>query len=214
MIINDVVTGIVAIIIGYFLGSIPSAYIAGRLIKKQDIRKMGGGNVGARNTFHEVGKVTGLTVGVLDITKGAAAIAIAMYLLDAGLIFVLATGLAAVAGHIWSLYLKFTGGNGLATTVGVFTVLLPWEILIALGIALVLVLFTRNPILSVNLSLISVPVSSRFLEGTWDYTIFSLILMVVMVMHFLPTIRNAVLGAGTRENFVNDLLRRNRTKGE
>jgi len=214
MIINDVVTGIIAIIIGYLLGSIPSAYIAGRLLKKQDIRKMGGGNVGARNTFHEVGKAAGLTVGAVDIAKGAAAVAIAMYLLDAELIWIMATALAAVAGHIWSIYLKFTGGNGLATSVGVIAVLLPWEILIAAGIALVIVLFTRNPILSVNLSLLSVPVSSRFLEGTWEYTIFSLILMVVMVLHFLPTIRNAVLGAGTRENFMNDLLRRNNTKGE
>ena len=214
MIINDVVTGIIAIIIGYLLGSIPSAYIAGRLLKKQDIRRMGGGNVGARNTFHEIGKVAGLTVGAVDIAKGAAAVAIAMYLLDVGLIWVMAAGLATVAGHIWSIYLKFTGGNGLATTIGVLVVLLPWEILIAGGVAIALVIFTHNVILSVNLSLISVLISSWFLEGTWHYTVFCLVVAVVMLLHFLPTIRNAVLGAGTRENFVNDLLRRNKTKGE
>ena len=175
---------------------------------------MGGGNVGARNTFHEIGKVAGLTVGAVDIAKGAAAVAIAMYLLDVGLIWVMAAGLATVAGHIWSIYLKFTGGNGLATTIGVLVVLLPWEILIAGGVAIALVIFTHNVILSVNLSLISVLISSWFLEGTWHYTVFCLVVAVVMLLHFLPTIRNAVLGAGTRENFVNDLLRRNKTKGE
>lgn len=134
MIVNDVITGIIAIIIGYLLGSIPSAYVITRLVKGKDIRKVGGGNVGARNVFVEVGKVAGIGVGVFDVVKGAGAVALATWLLkveglevwstDIAWLFVLGAGLAAVAGHIWSVYLKFTGGNGLATTLGVLVMLM------------------------------------------------------------------------------------------
>ena len=94
----------------------------------------------------------------------AAAVAIAQWLLGVSPLFLLAAGLAVVVGHIWSIYLKFTGGNGLATTLGVLSVLLGWELLIALVIAVVFVAITRDPVLSVNISLISVPVSTWVLE--------------------------------------------------
>ena len=62
MIVNEIVTGIIAVVIGYLLGSIPWAYIAARLIKGKDIRQIGGGNVGARNVFTEVGRGAGIAV--------------------------------------------------------------------------------------------------------------------------------------------------------
>ncbi|GAI24857.1 unnamed protein product, partial [marine sediment metagenome] len=106
MIINE----IIAIVIGYLLGSIPSAYVAARLVKGKDIRQMGGGNVGVLNTFKEVGRGAGIAVILADMAKGAAAVVIAQWLLDVPQLFVLAAGLAAVAGHNWSIFLKFTGG--------------------------------------------------------------------------------------------------------
>ncbi|GAI49028.1 unnamed protein product, partial [marine sediment metagenome] len=81
MIVNDTVTGIIAIIIGYLLGSIPSAYIAARLATGKDIRQLGGGNVGGLNTFREVGLWPAVAVGIVDVGKGAAAVAIAYWLL-------------------------------------------------------------------------------------------------------------------------------------
>ncbi|MCJ7743071.1 MAG: glycerol-3-phosphate acyltransferase, partial [Dehalococcoidales bacterium] len=82
MIGNDVITGIIAIIIGYLLGSIPPAYVITRLVTGKDIRKIGGGNVGARNVFVEVGKAAGIGVGVFDVLKGAGAVALASWLLE------------------------------------------------------------------------------------------------------------------------------------
>ena len=214
MIVNDIVTGIIAIIIAYLLGSIPSAYIAGRILTGRDIRQIGGGNVGARNTFYEIGKPAGVAVAIFDIGKGAAAAAIALWLLDVPLYFALAAGLAAVAGHIRSIFLRFTGGNGLGTTIGVLSVLLTKELLIAIGIILLLIIITRNPVLSTNISLLSVPISSWLIEKSWPYVIFSLVLIVMLMLHFLPTARAAIASAGSREAFFAELLRRNKAKDQ
>ena len=204
-----VVNGIIAIIIGYLLGSIPSAYIAARIVTGKDIRQMGGGNVGARNVLIEVGRGASIAVGIFDVGKGAAAVAIA-YWLGVPLLFVLAAGLAAVVGHIWSVYLKFTGGNGLATTIGVLSLLMTRELLIALAITLLLVVITRNIILSVNISLVSVPIFAWFLEKSGVLVTFSVVLLLVIGIHFLPTAKAAVVRAGSKQNFFAELLRRNR----
>ena len=215
MIVNDIVTGIIAVIIAYLLGSIPSAYIITRLATGKDIRRLGGGNAGARNVFHEVGLWAAIIVGVFDVGKGAAAVAIASWLLGAPQLFVLAAGLAAVAGHMWSIYLKFTGGNGLAATIGVLSVLMTRELLIVIALILVFIVITRNPVLSVNISLLSVPVSAWFLEEPWLlYVTFSVVLLLILVLNFLPTFRAALVKAGSKENFFNELLRREKVKKE
>jgi len=216
--------GILAIVIAYLLGSIPSAYIVTRIRTGKDIRKLGGGNAGARNVFHEVGPWAAVIVGIADVCKGAGAVLIAGWLLgwpkpwllswllpwqlQASTLFVLAAGLAAVAGHIWSIYLKFTGGNGLATTIGVLAVLMTRELLIALAVTIAILVVTHNPVLSVNISLLlSVPVSAWFLEKSWLATGFALILALVLVLHFLPTAKAALVKAGSREKFTAELLR-------
>lgn len=226
MIVNVTITIIIAIVIGYLLGSIPSAYIAVRLIRGEDIRQMGGGNVGARNAFQQTGKGVGTAVGIFDIGKGVAAVAIAQWLLNIPLgamtiaqyslgapeTFVLLSGLAAIAGHIWSIYLKFTGGNGLSPTIGVLAVLMPTELLITLAITLILIIFTRNPVLSINIGLISVPLSAWLLEKSGLLVTFSTIVMLMLILHFLPTAKAAIAKAGSKQNFLNELLRRNKDK--
>ena len=206
------VSGIIAVIIAYLLGSIPAAYIVTRLKTGKDIRQLGGGNVGARNVFHEVGLWAAIIVSVFDIGKGAAAVAIASWLLGAPLFFVLAAGLAAVAGHVWSIYLKFAGGNGLATSIGVLSLLMTRELLIIIAIIIVFIVITRNTVLSVNISLLSLPVSAWFLEKSWPFVIFSIVLLLILVLNFLPTARAAFAKAGSRENFFAELLRRKKAE--
>ena len=208
------VSEVIAVVIGYLLGSIPSAYIITRLATGKDIRQLGGGNVGGRNVFREVGLAAAIPVVIFDVGKGAAAVAIAHRLLDAPVYFVLAAGLAAVAGHIWSIFLKFTGGNGLATTIGVLSVLMTRELLIALAITVVLIVITRNTVLSVNISLLSVPVSVWFMEQSWQLVVFSIVLLLVLVLHFLPTAMTAMAKAGSKEAFLAELLRRDKVKKE
>ena len=139
MIGNAVTSGIAAVALGYIIGGIPSAYIVTRIATGKDIRKLGTGhsgvgNVGARNVFLNVGKAAGVGVFIFDALKGAVAVAIALWVFDASMYVVLGAGLAAVVGHIWPVYLKFVGGGGLATTLGVFSVLMLRETVFALTI--------------------------------------------------------------------------------
>ena len=149
MIVNSITIGIIAIIIGYLLASIPSAYIITRLVKGKDIRKLGSGNVGANNVSRELGKKAAIPVVIFDVGKGAASVAIAHWLLNIPLhepqFFILLTGIAAVAGHIWPIYLKFTGGNGLSPTIGVLAIVMPRELLIAMAIIILLIVVPVIP---------------------------------------------------------------------
>jgi glycerol-3-phosphate acyltransferase PlsY len=130
----------------YLLGSIPSAYILGRRAKKIDIRQVGDGNVGAANAYREIGPVSGITVLLADIAKGAVAILVAQALAAQSVIFL--AGLAVVVGHNWSIYLGFKGGRGEATAIGVLGTLLPQPTLILVGICLFPLWKTRNTMLA------------------------------------------------------------------
>lgn len=212
MILNEVLAGFVSIIIAYLLGSINSAYIVTRLATGKDIRQLGGGNAGARNVFREVGVVAAIPVAIFDVGKGAASVAIACWFLNVPLYdihpFVLLAGTAAVAGHMWSVYLKFTGANGLAATIGVLAMVMPWALLVILVIMFILTVITHNPVLSLNIGLLSMPVSAWFLEKSWLPVVFSIVLIIIMVLNFIPTARAALAKVGSRKNLLAQLLRR------
>ncbi len=213
MIVNEVITGIVAVIIAYLLGSINSAYIVTRLVTGKDIRQLGGGNAGGRNVFRSVGIWAAVPVAIFDMGKGTASVAIAYWLLDVPLfdtnIFVLLACIAAVAGHMWSVYLKFTGGNGLAAAIGALAILLPWELLIVFGIMLVLTAIIRNPVLSLNIGLLSLPVSSWSMEKELLPVLFTIVIIIMLILNFIPTARTALVKAGSKGRLFDQLMRRN-----
>lgn len=124
---------ILLIIMGYFFGAIPFALVIAKL-KHVDIRKVGTKNPGAANVFRQVGKPYGILVWVLDTAKGACAMLIADRLFDVHHFFVALVGIAAVAGHCWSPFLRFKGGKGVATSGGVFLYLLPWAFPIVIAV--------------------------------------------------------------------------------
>ncbi|MFC1990306.1 glycerol-3-phosphate acyltransferase [Chloroflexota bacterium] len=194
------INGIAAVIVAYLLGAIPSAYILTRLLRGKDIRKLGGGNVGARNVLREVGLWPGIIVAVFDTSKGFVAIAIAHILISIPMyesqimrlvtgphLFIFAAGLAAVFGHIWPIYIKFRGGQGIATIIGIVLGLIWREFLIALVVMVLLRTIIRNFGMSFHLSLlISLPVSSWFIEKELLPVIYTIILGVISLIHFRP----------------------------
>jgi glycerol-3-phosphate acyltransferase PlsY len=117
------------ILLAYLIGSIPTAYIAGRLFQGKDIRRMGDGNMGARNAYVELGPGVGLAVGFIDAAKGVLAVGIAQ-VAGLSLGWVMLTGLAAVIGHNFPLYLGFRGGRGEATSLGVLLMVVTVPLLI------------------------------------------------------------------------------------
>jgi glycerol-3-phosphate acyltransferase PlsY len=230
MIINDTLTGLIAVALAYLIGSFPSAYIVTRLAKGKDIRDLGTGhtgrgNVGARNVFVNVGKVPGAIVAILDIAKGAGAILLAEWLLGGyrglaylprpsdpqlsiALVFALAAGLAAIVGHIWPVYIRFKGGAGLATAIGVMAIVLTREVTFALAITVVLMYVTRNVILSANLSMLTIPIWAALDRLGWWMVVYPLVAAVVMFWHFLPNILAEVKKAGAFDRMVGGLIRR------
>lgn len=133
------------VLLSYLLGSIPSAYIAGRLLRGIDIRKVGDGNVGAANAYREIGAKAGIAVLVADVGKGAIAASITSILASQPV--VLLAGIGAVAGHNWPLYIGFRGGRGESTAIGVLSVLFPQPMLILLAVSAVPFFITRNTML-------------------------------------------------------------------
>ncbi len=113
-----------AILVAYVLGSFPSAVLVSRAVAGVDIRTLGDGNMGARNTTRSIGWWPGIMVAVLDFGKGAIALSLARSL-GAGPDLQLLSGVAAVLGHDFPLWARFRGGQGMATSLGVLVMLMP-----------------------------------------------------------------------------------------
>lgn len=129
-------TAVLFIVGAYLWGSIPSAYLAARYFRNIDIREYGSGNVGAANVFSLIGKRAGWILGTFDsMGKGALPVFLA-HLLDQSLAVQVGTGLAAIAGHNWSPYIRFTGGRGVATAVGVVFGLQMWPEFLVLTVVM------------------------------------------------------------------------------
>lgn len=135
--------GLIAILIGYLLGSIPMAYIIAKLRKGIDIREVGVGNMGAGNVIREVGLWEGAVVAIVDIGKGVAAILIAQTM-GVSQPWLLAAGFAAILGHSFPFSIGFRGGQGVDTIIGIFLVLAPGAMVVMLGLMGIALFFTRH----------------------------------------------------------------------
>ena len=118
--LSPIMALVAAIILSYLIGSIPVAYIFGRVLKGIDIREHGSGNMGATNAFRVLGKGPGTAVLILDIIKGIIPVTLlanAFGLEDALSLVIISV--VAVSGHNWTIFLGFKGGKGMATSLGV-----------------------------------------------------------------------------------------------
>mgnify|MGYP001183592868 CR=1 FL=1 len=133
------------LIVAYLLGSIPFGFLIVKLKSGSDIRETGSGGTGATNVTRKAGKGAGVVTLLLDALKGAAAIWLARWLTDeAGTSWVVAgAGVLAVVGHCFPVWLKFKAGKGVATGLGVFLAIVPWAVLAAVIVFVVVVWRTR-----------------------------------------------------------------------
>jgi acyl phosphate:glycerol-3-phosphate acyltransferase len=133
--------------IAYLLGSIPFGYLLVRLFRKEDIRTVGSGNIGATNVVRSGAKGLGILTLLFDLLKGLAAVFIAYHFSGGGpgnpSDLAVAAGVAAVLGHVFPVWLGFRGGKGVATALGVFIALTPLAALFALGVFIAIFLLTR-----------------------------------------------------------------------
>ena len=202
-----------AIIISYLIGSIPTAYIFGRIVKGVDIRKHGSGNVGATNAFRVLGAGFGITVLLLDALKGVVCVVnLADYVLGRGfalnsLMLRVILGLTAVAGHSWTVFLNFKGGKGMAVTLGVlvglsikFPVL---RIILLAEIALWLAVFLSSRIVSLAsiVSAIAFPVFFIIFRQPPYLVLMSLILSLLIVFRHKSNIFRLLRRQESQINF-------------
>ncbi len=193
----DWLMAIVCAVVGYLIGCISFGYITSKLFRGKDIREVGSGNAGTANVIRNYGWAVGLATFVGDVAKGAAAALIGGVILpqfSAGGISVfsmaaqhgvpigaLIAGVAAVIGHIWPVFLKFKGGKGVASSLGVFLVIMPLQTVVVFAVCAAIIAITRFVSLgSLIGTALMVASSVLFFFGDYWHHVASLILFVLV----------------------------------
>ena len=179
---------VAVVLISYLLGSIPSAYIAGRVFKGIDIRNFGDGNVGAINAGRVLGRTTGIIVMIADVSKGAIAVLIAQAFASQPV--VLLAGFVVVVGHNWPIYIRFKGGVGQSTTIGVFVALLPQAMGILLAASAISFFVTRNRILAGVTQFAPLWLVALLMEAPKALVVYSIGLPCLLGLRYLQTARH------------------------
>ena len=191
----------IGLVLSYLVGSFPTAYVLGRLLKGIDIRRHGSGNVGATNAFRTLGKGPGLVVLLFDILKGAlAVVALGAFLSLDGIVECVLLGIAVVCGHNWTVFLRFKGGKGIATSLGVlvglaikFAVLRP-VLFLTLLIWIVTFLFSHTVSLSSLVAALALPCFMMLTGQVIEIAILGWIFCVFVFVRHWPNIQRLTRG--------------------
>jgi glycerol-3-phosphate acyltransferase PlsY len=195
---------LLVILAGYLISAVPVAYIAGRL-RGVDIRRYGSANVGASNVYQAVARWAVVPVGVAQIALAMAGIALAK-LLDQGLSVQVAAGVAAIAGAAWSVYLAFSGGRGIAASIGFMLFLTPITLAVFTVVSLLGVL-ARNAPLGVGLGIALAPVSALVVDGPGPIAVGCLCMaIIVFAKRLLSNPGAPMAGLDRRDVMLNRLL--------
>jgi glycerol-3-phosphate acyltransferase PlsY len=198
--------GILGLIIGYLLGSIPTAYIVSRVRKGIDIRTIGSGNMGGANVMREIGTREGVFVGLFDIAKGAGAILIAQAL-NVSELWIFGTGFTALVGHNFPVFAGFRGGRGSATIIGIFLVLAPVGTLVTLTVVAIPFFATRKFGGAVIIGLALLPLCVWLLEDSLLLMRYALAIDLFMLIRNLPDIKR-LLAKGIVKDMIYDRQRK------
>ncbi len=187
----------------YLLGSVPVGYLLVLIFRRQDIRTVGSGNIGATNVLRSGGKGLGLATFALDVVKGAAAVLLAAAIAPHVLPMVPQrnveawAALFAVLGHMFPVWLKFRGGKGVATGFGVFLVAAPWAALAAITLFFIVFGLTRYVSLGSILGAASFPIFAYFLvrgpRPAFFIAVQAIVALLIIVKHH-PNIRRLLAG--------------------
>ena len=187
---------------GYLLGSIPSGFIFGKLLKNVDLRLVGSGSTGATNVLRNVGKWPAFFVFIIDISKGLVAVKISQIITDNSLIEVI-TGISAISGHIWPIWLKGKGGKAVATGLGMFLAL-SWKVgLSSFGVFLLVLAKYKFVSLSSISAAIVLPIIMFFNLGNFIHPYFfvSLIVSLLVIWKHRTNIKRLLKGEESKIKF-------------
>jgi len=199
------------LIAAYLLGSVPAAYLAAKWSRGIDLRQYGSGNVGASNLLTITSKWIAIPVIIFDVGKGMVMVWAAQ-LLGLGIAEQVTIGLAAIIGHNWPVFLRFYGGRGALTTMGVVLILTPWLALILLAIAFLFFPF-RQLALGTTVAMAALPLFSWFfsqpfgIEEPLPVTLGFLAIFLIVLIRRLTTPRTSLSASVPRgQLIINRLL--------
>jgi glycerol-3-phosphate acyltransferase PlsY len=184
------------IFFAYIIGSVPFGLLIARS-KGIDLRKTGSGNIGATNVLRSTGKVSALITLFGDSLKGAAAVYLCRSL-NTGELMEGIAGITAVLGHMFSVFLSFKGGKGVATGFGALAVYSPSSAVIAISVWLITALYTRYSSLAAISSFLSLPVVFFLLDESWIKIIFAFILAFLIVLKHVQNVRRLTQGTESK----------------
>lgn len=206
-----VIPFILLLIGAYLVGSVPAAQVMAKLLKGIDLKQFGSGNVGASNLIKATSKWAAIPVILFDFAKGLVFVLLARWL-GLNVYAQAAVGLTAIAGHSWPVFLNFSGGRGILTSLGVSFALMPWLTAIALSIAGISALF-RQMALGVLAATVFLPLAAWLIGpplGVTDhlpYAMFCLAMFIVLAFRRLTAQTPAMAAPVPRgERFINRLL--------
>ena len=189
----------IVLVVAYLLGSIPFAYLAGRL-NGVDLRTVGSGNLGATNVFRTLGRTVGIVVMVLDIAKGAAAVLIAQWVVG-GAWWPIAAGALAILGHVFPVWTGFKGGKGVAVGAGALIGLVPAASGVLIVLWLLLVVLTRYvSVASIVCALAAAPLAWAF-GAPWSYVAFIALAALFVIIKHRENIQRLLAGTENRIQF-------------
>lgn len=201
------------ILCSYFLGSIPTAYILGKLLKGIDIRQHGSGNVGATNAFRILGKSAGIIVLLIDILKGFLAVVVVGNVFDFDQVFLrILLGVVVVIGHNWTIFLQFKGGKGIATSLGVLIGLafqfesLRFVLVVTLLAWSIPFLISGYVSLASMIAALVLPVAMFLTQQSWELLLLGFVFCIFILIRHIPNTKRLLAG---QERPVNFPFRRN-----
>lgn len=197
---TEMVRLIILAAVCYLLGSIPTAFIFGKVLKGIDIRQHGSGNMGATNAFRILGKGPGTLVLILDMLKGFIAVVVLAGLISPNVPGFLVASIASVCGHNWTCFLNFKGGKGVATSAGVLiglSVMIPavrWSVGLCLLSWVLCFLATAYISVSSIVAAILLPVFMIFFTAPFSVILLSILFCLFVVIRHKPNIQRLLNG--------------------
>jgi glycerol-3-phosphate acyltransferase PlsY len=208
----EVVKFILLIIGGYLMGAIPAAYLAARWTRRIDLRQYGSGNVGGANLVRVSPRWTAVMVVIFDIGKAMPAVWVAQ-LIGLGLTQQVVIGIAAVIGHNWPVYLRFSGGRGIATIMGVALIAplvngyIPWSLIVFMAIMILNVLTVRRVPEGIGIAVVLMPIISWAAGQPLEIILGFVAMFIIMVIRRLTPARTpASASVPTGELLLNRFL--------
>lgn len=184
---------ILVAVFSYIIGSIPSGLILGRLFWHTDLRAHGSRNIGVTNAWRTLGKGAGIAVFIADCIKGQAGVLLGLSLPGTPIAAVIG-GLFAIIGHSFSLFLRFHGGKGVATSLGVLTILMGNVTFLVFAIWLIIVYKTRYVSLGSITAAVLTPILAAAFGYPMEYILFAMLASTLVILRHRENINRLIRG--------------------